>query len=138
MPPSTHRLANGGVIRVWRGALGGADQVASAQQFLEIDDTGDVKYAIVDYRRVTSAALRPADARRVAEINRRLGPIRVAAIAPQDVVYGFGRMVELTRGDEAAWKVHVARTADEAIAWLEGELPDLDFTETRRVLDTLT
>ena len=40
-------------------------------------------------------------------------------------------------GDDAAWRVHVVRTLDEAIAWLEQELPDVDFTEAREMLETL-
>ncbi len=121
---------------MWRGELDGDDQIASAQQFLAIEDAKNLKYAIVDYRQVTAAAVRSADARRLGEINRQLGPIRVAAIAPQDVVYGFGRMVEITRGDDAAWRLRVTRTVDEAIAWLEQELPGLDFTEARQLLAT--
>jgi len=98
MPPSTHRLANGGVIRAWKGALSGDDQVASVQEFMSLAGAADLKYAIVDYRHVTTHSLRPQDAHRVAELFRRLGPIRVVAIASQDVLFGFGRIVDLTRG----------------------------------------
>ncbi len=56
----------------------------------------------------------------------------MVAIAPQDILFGFARIVDLTRGENAQWRVYVARTVDEAIAWLEEELPDLDFAEARQ------
>jgi len=136
MPPSTHRLANGGVIRAWRGTLTGEDQVASSEQFLSLVDVAGVKYAIVDYRHVIAHSLRPLDVHRVSDLLRGLGPIRLVAIASQDVLFGFARIVDLKRSDEAQWRLYVARTVDEAIEWLEEELPDLDFTEARQRLDS--
>ena len=136
MPPSTHRLANGGVIRAWRGVLTGEDQIESSQAFLSVAGVADAKYAIVDYRHVTAHNIRPLDAHRVSELLRTAGPIRVVVITPQDVLFGFARIVDLKRSDKAQWRLYVARTVDEAIAWLEEELPGLDFAEARHVLDS--
>jgi len=72
----------------------------------------------------------------VSDLLRGLGPIRLVAIASQDVLFGFARIVDLKRSDEAQWRLYVARTVDEAIEWLEEELPDLDFTEARQRLDS--
>ncbi len=136
MPPTTHRLANGGVIRVWRGVLTGEDQVESSQEFLSVAGLVDAKYSIVDYRRVTAHNIRPIDAHRISELLRPLGPIRIVAIAPQDILFGFARIVDLTRAENTPWRFHVARTVDEALEWLEEELPDLDFAEARQMLES--
>ena len=121
---------------MWRGVLTGEDQVQSSQEFLSLVGLADAKYAIVDYRRVTANNIRPIDAHRISQLMRSVGPIRVVAIAPQDILFGFARIADLTRGENAQWRFHVARTVDEAVAWLEEELPDLDFAEARQVLDS--
>lgn len=44
---------------------------------------------------------------------------RLAIIAASDVTFGMSRMYEMLRGDEAPEEIHVFRSYDDAVLWLQ-------------------
>ena len=137
MSLTTHRLGTLGMLERWEGIVTAADIISllSAQ-----DEAGaaPLRYLIVDLRRVIRLEVGSEDVYKMADrlrLRQRQVSERVVAIAPQDLMYGLVRMLGLTLGDDRAWTGHVVRTAAEAIAWLTREIPDLDFTEARDLLN---
>jgi hypothetical protein len=82
---------------------------------------GAVFDGLVDARAVARVTATPRGMQQNAEITTRLNPTltpyRVAIVAPQDVVYGVGRMYEVYR-ERTPGIVQVFRTMEEALAWL--------------------
>jgi hypothetical protein len=136
MPPTTRRTSNGGVIRRWHGRVTAEDQVASAGEYIELMGEQPLAYAIVDYRNVQTFEPQRKDIQRIADRLHKLVDTRLVVIAPQDLVYGMVRMFDLSLSDEARpWQLRVVRSVDEALAWLEEQLPGLDFSEARAALN---
>lgn len=136
MPPTTRRTSNGGVIRRWHGRVTAEDQVVSAGEYIELMREEPLTYAIVDYRNVQAFEPQRTDIQRIADRLHKLAGTRLVVIAPQDLVYGMARMFDLSLSDDARpWQLRVVRSVDEALAWLEEQLPGLDFSEARAALD---
>lgn len=128
-------MSNGGVIRRWHGRVTAEDQVVSAGEYIDLMREEPLAYAIVDYRNVQTFEPQRNDIQRIADRLHKLADTRLVVIAPQDLVYGMVRMFDLSLSDEARpWQLRVVRSVDEALAWLEEQLPGLDFSEARAAL----
>ena len=84
-----------------------------------------VRYLLVDHSRVSeeevdSASIR-ALARRTGETLELIPDGIVAIVAPNDVVFGLSRMWEI-QAEQPGLLTFVARTREEAIAWLRRQL----------------
>jgi len=132
MPVTTLKIMGVGMVRRWEGVVTGAELVASCLEFADSAWIGALQYVIVDYRQVTAFPATSAEVRGLAnQLSTVPIALRVAVIAPSDVVFGMARMFDMSAGETRSWSVHIVRTPAEAIEWLVGELPHVDFSEAR-------
>ena len=72
---------------------------------------------------VTDVDIQAADIRREAERQGENRISRMAIVAGTTVGYGLSRMFQ-TLADETDYEIEVFRKVDDALKWLERELPD--------------
>jgi len=77
---------------------------------------------IFDHTSLDASQMTKSDVERIAEIARtrrnRYHVGKSAMVAPNDVAYGFGRMVIVYAEDEARIPANIFRTLDEAVSWV--------------------
>ena len=117
---------DGGYLTNYSGTVADYDIICSAEERLDfLKKENSVKYFLSDFSDVedfevtTNGVIRLADiAKEASKIN---GEIILVAIVPTDLQYGTGRMWQ-SYSNEANWKTHLARTKEEAEAWLSEHL----------------
>lgn len=94
--------------------------------------TARITHVVVDLSAVTTLQVSTVELRWIIDADRRLAVaiprLRIAVVAPKDVVFGIARMYE-AYGPAPGWDVNVFRTAEEAAAWLYSVLPDATDTQ---------
>ncbi|HJZ49099.1 MAG TPA: hypothetical protein VKE41_18105 [Roseiflexaceae bacterium] len=97
------------------------DDIAPYVDAVWRDLAGAVFDGLIDASAVKLVAITRRGIQRSANLTTRLNRTRaryrVAIVAPQDIVYGVGRMVEVYR-EGTLGAVQVFRTYEEALAWL--------------------
>lgn len=108
------------------GVLTGQDLLDADERLREaVRCNSRIRYLLVDHSRVSeeevdSASIR-ALARRTGETLELIPDGIVAIVAPNDVVFGLSRMWEI-QAEQPGLLTFVARTREEAIAWLRRQL----------------
>lgn len=74
---------------------------------------------LLDLSNVEVSGLKSVEVKRVAELQVFAPHARRAILAPDNAVYGMGRMFELYRDCEGETGIRVCRDRAEALAWLE-------------------
>jgi len=109
-------------VIVVEGAIGDADLYEAFSALWLAPDYDSALDELVDLRGVTGVGVTAAGLRRLAEtsieLHRGTPAVRVALVAPDNLVYGLSRMYEGFAS--ASQSEHrVVRTIDEAFAWLK-------------------
>lgn len=73
---------------------------------------------IMDLTGVERVDLRTEEIRELAKSTPFVPGARRVMVAPSDLLYGLGRLFEITGGTEG-WQIHVCHTLAEAQAWLD-------------------
>jgi hypothetical protein len=114
----------GGVITTFSGQVTAEEVFNSViDRFADARGT-DVTYSIGDYTNISGLEFTAPDARglaeRAREVMRRQQNLIVAIVAPSNVAFGLGRMVEIH--SEEPDTMAVFRTMAEAEAWIAQKL----------------
>ena len=120
------RVGKGLLRRGW-GVVSGQDIIDSNHELLaDAPRLGALAYARADFSEASGVEITAEDIQRIVETNTKMAKVNpnvvVVVIAPRDAMFGMARMWE-TLVDSTGWKTKVVRTASEADAWLEAELP---------------
>jgi hypothetical protein len=118
--------SRGGVISTFSGSITAEDILNSfIERFEDTQRSTAVTYSIGDYTNVSSLTLSSSNVRdladRARDLLRRQKHLIVAIVAPSDIAFGLGRMVELYADQAEA--ITVFRTLAEANAWIAERLP---------------
>lgn len=115
-----------GRIVLWKASSGVDDPEFVAlhrqvQEALERDPRFDA--ALIDWSdaapfKVSSTAVRQAAAIAPRTAKKSSGSLRIAIVAPQDLVFGLARMEEALASG-SSWEIQVFRERSSAVAWLE-------------------
>jgi hypothetical protein len=117
--------SRGGVIATFSGNITSEEVFNSViDRFEATERISTVKYSIGDYTNVSSLTLSSSNIRtlaaRVRELMRQQQDLIAAIVAPSDIAFGLGRMVELYADQAEAFTVF--RTMAEAEAWIAERL----------------
>jgi hypothetical protein len=116
--------SRGGVIATFSGDITPEEVFNSIIDRFEAMRSSAVTYSIGDYTNVSSLTLPTRDIRslaaRVREVMRQQQDLIVAIVAPSDIAFGLGRMVELYADQAGAFTVF--RTMADAEAWIAERL----------------
>jgi hypothetical protein len=111
----------GGVIATFSGDITSEEVFSSViDRFEGIQGNSAIRYSVGDYTNVSSLTLSTSNiqalAARVREVMRQQQDLIAAIVAPSDIAFGLGRMVELYADQAEAFTVF--RTMAEAEAWI--------------------
>jgi hypothetical protein len=124
--------SRGGVISTFSGSITAEDILNSFIERFEDPRSSAVSYSIGDYTNVSSLMLSTSEAQDLADRARRLlqrqKNLIAVIVAPSDIAFGLGRMVELYADQAEA--ITVFRTLEEAHAWIAERLRPRPGTST--------
>jgi hypothetical protein len=127
MPYSTEIIDNGkGIRHVGNGTVSGQDLMSSASTVLKMIQAGlKPEYALTDLSAVTDFSVSAAEIAKNALLNKDIAgllpAVRIAIVAPNDVVFGMARMWQ-AHMDDSGWTSQVFRNRKEALVWLKNEI----------------
>lgn len=106
------------------GTVEGVQFVTKTRESLEHPRYPALVGQLVDLRQADSLAINRDQIRTIVELDLQGSEKapdceKVALVAPEDLIFGYARMYELTlEGRIPGWEVGVFRTRPEALAWL--------------------
>jgi hypothetical protein len=122
MPYEMRFTGSGADVR-FSGTTTGADIVEAKAEALAHHYDGGLAFLLFDLAGADHLDIPTADVRRVAREDREYAethpPFAIAVVAPHDMEYGLSRMWQAFV-DDTSIVSKVARTRDEALAWLAG------------------
>jgi hypothetical protein len=124
--------SSGGVISTYSGSITPKDVFNSfIERFEDTERSTTLKYSIGDFTNVSSLTLSNSDVRdlaaRAQDVLRRQKDLIVAIVAPSDIAFGLGRMLELYADQTEA--ITIFRTLAEAEAWISETLRGKTFRD---------
>ena len=115
-----------GAVYTSSGVLTGQDLLdADSRLHEELKRNPEIRYLLVDHSAISEEKIDTDSlrllARRSGDQLELITEGLVAVVAPNDVMFGLSRMWALM-ADQPELDTHIARSRDEATAWLEQEL----------------
>jgi hypothetical protein len=111
-----------------QGAVDGDEILAAARRVESLARSAPIEYLLVDLTGIAEFGMSTDNVRDLAGITRAIATlapgVRVAIVAPQDHLFGLGRMWGAFM-EGSTWNVQICRTPAAAADWL-GVLPDPD------------
>ena len=129
MPYETHIVDKGkGVHKIGHGVVTSSEILSSSlQRSIDVKKAGSnpVKYALLDFSRVTELQVSRDTVMQVVEIDREIarysGGCFIAAVAPDSLMFGMARLWSSFSKD-LGWESQVFRNRETAKEWLRMQL----------------
>lgn len=117
---------DGGFFTTYSGTVANSDIIASAEERLAfLKKNNPVKYFLSDFTDVDEFNVTSDGVIKLADIATNASKVHddlmLVAIVPNDLEYGTGRMWQ-SYTNESNWKTYMARTREDAEAWLNQHL----------------
>jgi hypothetical protein len=106
------------VMSTASGVFSLADAVSHMERLSKDPDFDAAFSQIADFTQVTRIELSGDDIRRLAQRNIFSAQSRRAFIAPDETIFGIGRMFEILRGLEGEKGIRIFRTLEQALDWV--------------------